>query len=278
VQADVVNLAFVGSREQVESAFHEAGWVSNDVFTKHSFMRNFYAFLNNSGYAQAPMREFMLDGKPADMSWQKSLNSYARRDHLRMWLWSGSASGSQDVWLSSATHDSSAALSVKHHEFVHHISPEIDDERSKVIRDLSAAGCVQSVHMAPRPGMSNLTENAIGDPVRTDGSIAVVELKDCQPAAPELASPPQSANFKAGNHVFRYFRRQILTFRSDIWRANIIYGIYDLGHMSVNALRHRSPQPVYSAQQEHKQPQPSQSSSDNEAVLPPEILSADGFR
>jgi LssY C-terminus len=190
------------------------------------------------------MRPFLLDGRPPDMNWQKSLNSYARRDHLRMWQWSGSPE-SEAVWLSASTHDTGAALSVRHHQFVHHIGPEIDDERSKVIRDLTAAGCVQAVHLVPRPGFANLTQNANGDPVRTDGSFAIVELKTCQPVAPELASAPASANFKAGNHVYRYFRRQILTFRSDIWRANIIYGVYDLGRMSIEAMRHHPPPAPY---------------------------------
>ncbi len=239
VDADIVNLAFVGSRQQLESAFHEAGWDSSDTFNKHSFMRNFYAFLNNSGYAQAPMRPFLLDGKPADMSWQKSLNSYARRDHLRIWEWS-TAPDSRTLWLSSSTHDSSAALSIKHREFVHHIAPDIDEERGNVIRDLTVAGCVQSVHMVPRSSVPNFTQNATGDLVRTDGALAVVELKDCQPLVPEMAAASHTASFKAGNHVFRYFRRQILTFRSDIWRANIIYGVYDLGRMSFVAMKHHS--------------------------------------
>jgi len=68
----------------------------------------------------------------------------------------------------------------------------------------------------------------------------VVELKKCEPMVPGLASGAASAQFKPGNHVFRYFRRQILTFRSDIWRANIIYGAYDLVRMSVVAWRHHS--------------------------------------
>ncbi len=239
VNADIVNLAFVGSRQQLESAFHEAGWDSSDAFNKHSFMRDFYAFLNNSGYAQAPMRPFLLDGKPADMSWQKSLNSYARRDHLRIWEWS-TAPDSRTLWLSSSTHDSSAALSLKHREFVHHIAPDIDEERGNVIRDLTVAGCVQSVHLVPRASVPNFTQNANGDLIRTDGALAVVELKDCQPTVPEMPAASQTANFKAGNHVFRYCRRQILTFRSDIWRANIIYGFYDLGRMSFVAMKHHS--------------------------------------
>src|SRR5271165_7330583 len=107
--ADVVNLAFVGSREQVEAAFQQAGWSTSDAFTRHSFMRDFYAFLNNSSYDQAPMKPLLLDGRSADLSWQKSLNSYNRRDHLRIWQWS-ETSDSEIVWLSSSTHDTRATL------------------------------------------------------------------------------------------------------------------------------------------------------------------------
>lgn len=252
LNADVVNLAFVGSRQEVEDAFRQAGWSTSDTFTKRSFMHDFYAFLNNSGYAQAPMRPFLLEGKSEDMSWQKSLNSYARRDHLRIWQWSQApqveTADARTIWLSSSTHDTGATLSLRRHQFIHHIAPDIDEERSKIIRDLQVAGCVESVHMAPRPGMSNLTQNANGDPVRTDGDLAIVLLKPCQPVVPGLAANTAQTKFKAGNHVFRYFRRQILTFRSDIWRANIIYGIYDLGRMSVEAMRHHPvPPPMQQA-------------------------------
>ena len=239
VDADVVNLVFVGSRQEVESAFQQAGWSTSDVFNKKSFFRDFYAFLNNSGYAQAPMRPFLLDGKPADMNWQKSLNSYARRDHLRIWQWSGPAD-SETVWVSSSTHDTGATLSLEHRQFMHHITPDIDEERSKVIRDLNVAGCVKAVHLVPRPKMANISQNSTGDLVSTDGALAVVELKECQPMVPGLAAGNETTRFKPGNHVFRYFRRQILTFRSDIWRANIIYGVYDLTRMSIVAWRHHS--------------------------------------
>jgi hypothetical protein len=265
VPADLINLAFVGSREEVVAAFHAAGWVNSDTFGRHAFMRDFYAFLNNSGYPQMPMRPFLLNGEPADMNWQKSLNSYARRDHLRMWEWDDPNSG-KIVWLSASTHDTGAALSLKYRQFVHHISPDIDEERSKVIRDLTAAGCVQSVHMIARRGVPNMTQSYNGDPVRTDGSLAVVELKDCQSPTPELAQVSAPAPYKPGNKTFRYFRRQILTFRSDIWRANIIYGLYDLGHMSFTALKHHNSLEAYQRQmaQHEKQATPSTA-----AVSPP---------
>ncbi len=244
VDADLLNLVFLGSREQVEAAFREAGWHNSDPVSRHSFAHNFYALLNNSGYARQPMMTFLLEGKPEDMNWQKGLNSYGRRDHLRIWEWTLDGSATP-VWISSSTHDTGAVLSVRYKGFVHHISPDIDDERATVIRDLNFAGCVNSVSYVARPGISMLTQNATGDAVRTDGEIAVLQLKDCKPDRPELNVNSSGGNFRPGNHAFRYVRREILTFRNDIWRANIIYGAYDVGRMAFNALRHPpTPLPV----------------------------------
>ena len=236
--ADLINLVFLGSQEQVQAAFREAGWHGSDSVSRHSVMHNLYALLNNSGYAQQPMKTFLVDGKPEDMNWQKGLNSYGRRDHLRIWQWTPEGA-TEPVWVTSSTHDSGAVLSVKYKGFVHHISPDIDDERAKVIRDLNFSGCVKSVSYVARPGISTLMQNATGDPMRTDGAVAVVQLQDCQPAVPGLVASSSTASFKPGNHAFRYIRRQILTFRNDIWRANIVYGLYDLGRMAISAMRHQ---------------------------------------
>jgi hypothetical protein len=243
VNADLVNLVFLGSKQQVESAFREAGWHNSDPSSRRTFIHNFYALLNNSGYQQQPMITLLLDGKPQEMTWQKNLNSYARRDHLRIWEWMPEGA-TEPVWVSSSTHDSGAYLSVKAKGFVHHISPDIDNEREKVIRDLNFSGCIKSMAYVQRPGFTTITQNANGDVMRTDGSIAVVQLQDCRPVAPELAASPSPAPFKPGNHVFRYIRREILTFRNDIWRANIVYGAYDLGRMAVAAMRHQPMPPT----------------------------------
>jgi hypothetical protein len=245
VDADFLNLIFLGSAEQVQAAFLAAGWRNSDPVTRHSFAHNLYALLNNSAYAQEPMMTFELNGKPEDMNWQKSLNSYGKRDHLRIWQWL-SEGATDSVWVSSCTHDTSAVLSVKYKGFVHHISPNIDDERAKVVRDLNFAGCVQSVSYVSRSGMSTTAQNATGDLIRTDGAVAVIQLKDCQPVSPRLSSNATGNNYRPGNYAFRYVRRQILTFRNDIWRANIIYGMYEVGRMAVNALRHPAAMPPVS--------------------------------
>ena len=243
VDADIVNLIFLGSKEQVQAAFREAGWGNSDPVGRRAVMRNLYALLNNSGYAKQPMKTHLLAGEPQDMNWQKGLNSYGRRDHLRIWQWTPEGA-TEPVWVSTSTHDTGAALSFKYKGFIHHISPDIDDERAKVIRDLNFSGCVKSVSYVARPGIATMTQNATGDLVRTDGSIAVVQLQDCQPIAPGLSSSPSTTKYRPGNHAFRYIRRQILTFRNDIWRANIVYGAFDLGRMAFAALRHQPVPPM----------------------------------
>jgi len=236
IGADLLNIVFLGTEDEVKSAFREAGWHNADPASRRTYLKNFYAVLNNSGYARQPMMTFLLDGKPEDMNWQKGLNSYGRRDHLRIWQYTPEGS-TETVWISSSTHDSGAVLSVKYMGFVHHIAANIDDERSAVIRDLNFAGCLKSVSYVSRPDVPTLTRNATGDVMYTDGSVAVITLQDCHPADPQLDSNSSGGSFRAGNIAFRYIRKEILTFRNDIWRANIIYGAYDVGRMAVTALR-----------------------------------------
>ena len=214
-------------------------------------MLNVYAFLKNSSYAHAPMRPFLLDGHLPDMNQQKSLNTYAQRDHMRIWEW-GATEGGDPVFLGTATHDRSAGISIKRRQFVHHIDSNIDEERSKIIRDLRAAGCVKAVYLVPRDGFSAVNENATGDALKTDGSIAVVQLQDCHAVVPELEAISPQAPFKPGNVVFRYLRRDVLTLRSDIWRANIIYGTFDVLRMGFRAWKHRIP--VVAAEKDHAKP------------------------
>jgi len=236
--ADLLNIIFLGTQDEVTESFRQAGWDGADPLSRRAVLRDFYALLNNSGYAHEPMMTFYLNGRAEDMNWQKSLNSYGRRDHLRIWQWS-SGKPDQSVWISSSTHDVSAALSVRHRGFEHHIASDIDEERSTVIRDLDFAGCIKSVNYIARPEMPMTSHNAAGDVMHTDGSVAIITLQACQSSEPQPSSGVRQASFKPGNYAYRFLRRQILTFRSDMLRANIIYSLYDCGRVAVMTMRHQ---------------------------------------
>lgn len=243
VAADFVNVAFIGSKEQLQSAFRHSGWQQADPINRHSVTQNIYAFLKNTSYSHAPMRPFLLDGQNPDMNWEKSLNTYAQRDHMRVWEWKGTEI-TGPVYVATATHDKSAGISFKRRQFVHHIDSNIDGERSKIIRDLRAAGCVQAVYLVPRSNIAPSDVNSIGDPITTDSDLAVVQLQECHAAVPELADDPEAAPYKPGTKLFRYFRRDVLTVRSDMFRANIIYATYDVLRMGFNAWKRRGTVPI----------------------------------
>ena len=238
-EADVTNIAFIATREELERAFLAAGWTGSDKFSKSAFFKEFYAFLDDSSYTEAPMRSMLLGDAPPDLLWQKSLNTYSKRDHIRAWLWPETFEGTP-VWIGATTHDVGATLSVRYKRFVHHIDSDVDQERAKVIRDLTLAGCVDSVYLAPRLYFPSGLRNATGDAIRTDGAIAFVRIQSCG----DGIVGGTNQEFHAGKRTFRYVRQQILTLRSDIWRANIIYGAYDLTRMVHTAFRHPEQQSV----------------------------------
>jgi len=83
--ADVVNLAFIGSREQIEGAFKAAGWKSTDAMSTRTALREISSFLLLRNYPSGPMSQQLLGDHASDFGWQKGLDSIARRDHLRIW-------------------------------------------------------------------------------------------------------------------------------------------------------------------------------------------------
>jgi LssY-like putative type I secretion system component LssY len=238
VPADVVNLAFIGSQDQLESAFETAGWLTSDAPSTRNGAHMFRALISSNGYPHGPISEQLFDGRDYDFGWQKGLNCVVRRDHLRVWsdslTWQG-----RDVWVGASTRDVGVRFSIWNKELTHRVESDIDVERERVVRDLGLAGCIDSVHVAPRPGMPANLANATGDRMHTDGAVAVIELKDCN--APVYGEDSERAALQArpSSKLKRYFRAQVLSFR-DLWRENAAYNAFDLGRMAVRSLRNRN--------------------------------------
>jgi len=236
--ADVVNLLFIGSQEQLQSAFSAAGWKPGDHNSTVAFFKQFNAFLTYTSYPTMPVSHQLLNGQPQDFTWQKSFDSYGRREHLRIWSQSRTVLD-QQAWLAAYTRESSAALSVRYHKFIHHIDRNLDDGTNMLVRDLTLSGCVDSVHLLPRPDVPQLMFNSTGDEMRTDGMLTVVQLKDCDRPAIEYTRSNPLIPIRPRSKLVRYFRTQVLLYKSDVVRGNILYGAFDLCRMGVTALRHR---------------------------------------
>jgi LssY C-terminus len=233
--ADVVNLAFIGSQEQLEDAFEAAGWDRSEAMSRREALREIHAFLMLTNNPHGPVSEQLLQGQPSDSAWEKGFDSIAKRDHLRIWrapdTWQG-----KPVWLSASTQEIGASLSLRRREFVHYVDPNIDEERGRVVRDLALAGCVGDTRIVARPSMAHSVVNATGGEMQTDGAIAVVELKDCDHPVFQDGLPVPKSAFRPRSRFARYVRTQVLSFH-DLWRENIVYGAFDLTRQLIRTTR-----------------------------------------
>jgi LssY C-terminus len=174
--ADVTNLMFLGTRADLMSAFAAAGWLTADAAGLESSTRTFLAVATGQGYKEGPVSLELLDGKPPDLVFQKQLNTYAKRHHVRIWQRPGDVQG-RTVWVGAATHDNGIIVSKESKWFTHGIDPDLDAERAKVVNDLAFAGAVQSMTAVDRPKALRQGKNASGDVIRTDGRMAVLMLQ-----------------------------------------------------------------------------------------------------
>jgi hypothetical protein len=236
--ADLVNLLFLGTQQQLQEAFSAAGWLPGDPNSMRAFFKQFEAFLTFSNYPTMPVSHQLLNGQPQDFTWQKSFDSYGKREHLRVWSETQTVQKEQ-VWLSAYTRETSAALSVRYHKFIHHIDRNLDDGVNMLVRDLTLSACVDSVYLMSRPDVTRLMMNSTGDEMRTDGMLTIVQLKDCHRPSVEYTRSNPLIPIRPRSRIVRYFRNEILLYKSDVVRGNILYSAFDLTRMGIHSLRHR---------------------------------------
>ncbi len=216
---DIVNVAFVGSQDQLAQAFSLAGWSTADSITRQSFARTYSALTRRKGYATAPVSLLLYEKKAPDLVFQKSWNTLSKRHHVRIWQ-AGTVDG-RELWLGAGTEDVGLMFDRRALTLSHQIDARIDRERSKIVNDLTYAGCTTHVHYLDR---RDAVRRPSGRPaVRSDGALAVLEMQDCAGSVvgQGLAAPPRPAG-----RLKLLARRLILETRQTILRGNLLYLAY----------------------------------------------------
>lgn len=230
---DLVNLVFVGSEEEIHSAFTAAGWIGSRLNSKRNVIKVIRAIAEQHPLADAPMRNLLLDGKEPDIRLQKSLDTFEKRDHLRIWHRDGSYDGRQ-VWASAATRDIAATFGMKPFGFTHQIEDAVDLERDQVVSDLLYTGCVDSVAYISRPETVRTSGQAFRRGVFTDSRVAVVSLNGCEKPA---VNPSDDELLAKPGKLVRAVRRVTLTARNHFLRDNIVWRAAEATQMTVNVIR-----------------------------------------
>jgi hypothetical protein len=174
--ADVINLVFGATDEELSGGFAAAGWTTAVALSLRADARTILAVAENRGYTLGPVSLQSLNGRPPDRVFQKQNNTFDRRHHIRIWRLSQLNQG-RPVWAASATHDIGIKFSREERTFTHSVDADIDLERQKVVDDLRFAGAVERYALERRAGIPPQLTNATGDAMTTDGRIAVLVLR-----------------------------------------------------------------------------------------------------
>lgn len=237
VPSDLTNLIFLGSRDAVERSFDAAGWSQTDARNARSYYGTMRSIVENQGYREAPMSVLLLNGAAPEFTYAKTLNTFFKRHHLRIFSQSEPAYG-MPVWTSYSTHDSGIGFATGQKTFIHIIDENIDEERDKVVNDLLLTGCVDAVSWVERPWVPRDAFNSTGDALKTDGRAAVLKLNDCpNPRRADAPENPSDVSRERPDVTRRFARNTLLTLRNDLLRGNMIYQGFEAARMGVRSVR-----------------------------------------
>jgi hypothetical protein len=172
---DPLNLVVIGNSDQIVNAFKQAGWSEARKLGTKSAVGTMRAMVSDNGYQDAPVSQLYLFGRAEDLAFEKMLDTFMKRHHLRLWRTMVTTPDGRDIWLGASTHD--IGLDVHVGVVSHAIDTNLDAERAKVGADLEAGGLVAAEHLVSRPNPLSEGKTATGGTWKTDGQLLVIELK-----------------------------------------------------------------------------------------------------
>jgi len=186
---DPLNVALVGTKEELLRAMLETGWQPSDRVTLRSSVRIATSILLNRSYPQAPMSNLYLWGRQQDLAFQEpSGKSPRKRHHVRFWESQLHSRDGRPLWIGAATYDEGIGFDQFTARLTHHIAPDVDAERDALFADLVRQKQLTELHQVTGVGLNIAGRNAQGDWYYTDGELTVGILS---PGNVPVSSPPQ---------------------------------------------------------------------------------------
>jgi hypothetical protein len=174
IPGDPINVALVATEEELHWAMQAAHWMPADPITLISALRITVATVAHRPYADAPISHLILWGRVQDLAFEQPIGgSPKQRHHVRFWRSQRVDENGRPLWLGAATFDRSVGISHTTGGITHHIAPDIDAERDKIIDDVRQAGSLIDMFWINGFQETPDGKNAGGDPYRTDARLAV---------------------------------------------------------------------------------------------------------
>jgi len=178
--SDPVNLALIGSEQQLHQAMQGAGWSLAEKLTLRSGFKTAIAMFRHESYVSAPVSPGYLFNNRQDFTYQQNIkNRPFARHHVRFfkipdgWLMPG---GHKVDWLAAGTFDRSVGFSYFTLQITHRIESDTDIERDYIIKTLKDTDNLGSVKVIENYFSAYHHRNGGGDSIETDGALPIIKL------------------------------------------------------------------------------------------------------
>jgi hypothetical protein len=174
---DPINIALVGSEDDVKRSLIKAGWYPADPITLKSCLEIAAGTVLKRPYDDAPVSALFFEKRKQDFAFEQPVgNDPRKRHHVRFWRSQKLDDQGRPLWSGGATYDERVGLSHTTGEITHHISGDVDAERDHLLETLQQAGVVARLDWIDDFHQVREGINGGGDRWHTDGRLAVVEL------------------------------------------------------------------------------------------------------
>lgn len=177
---DPINLAVMGSEEDVHAAMRRAHWVQADEITVRSSLGIIKSSLTRRSYPAAPVSSLFVFGRQQNFAYQQEVDGNAsQRHHVRFWRTPEGwhlPGGHRVDWLAAGAYDRSVGLSSMTLQVTHKIDADIDAERDYIISTVRYEDPQAGVEVIEDFSPAFHDRNGGGDAVMTDGNMPVLDL------------------------------------------------------------------------------------------------------
>jgi hypothetical protein len=178
IPADPLNIALAGEEAILVRCMLDSDWHPADPTTLETALHIAESAILHRPYADAPVSNLYLYGRKQDLAFEQPVGGDARRrHHVRFWRAPKTDEDGRRLWIGAATFDVRVGLSETTGQITHHIAPEIDEERDKLLRDLQRTGCIESVLWIDDFHEQRSGRNGSGDEWHTDGRLVYAALE-----------------------------------------------------------------------------------------------------
>jgi|SoiMethySBSTD1v2_1073268.scaffolds.fasta_scaffold1051261_1 hypothetical protein len=175
---DPLNVALIGTKEQIEAIMKAAKWYPAAALGIRSDIDIGVDTVLKRSDDEAPVSKLYLFGRMEDLAFEQPVGGNPRqRNHVRFWKTERTAEDGRPIWIGSASYDERVGFSHTTGQITHHIAPDVDKERDHLFADLDATGELAEQYTVDGFHKQLEGRNGGGDRWLTDGRLFVGIIK-----------------------------------------------------------------------------------------------------